>query len=199
MKQSDTNLTGNTKHSAEPSTQHPAIEQTQKWLEKVVIGLNFCPFAKKEFVNDTINYHVSTAGQIEPALHIVLEQCQRLKDDDSIETSLIVFNLGFRQFEKYLDLVDYANELIEQQGFAGFVQIASFHPEYLFDGDAPDAASNYTNRSPYPMIHLIREASMERVLAVYPEPELIPDNNIALAEQKGAKYFQGILKSIRKG
>ncbi|WDD97273.1 DUF1415 domain-containing protein [Thalassomonas actiniarum] len=177
---------------------HPAIEQTKQWLAEIVIGLNFCPFAKKEFVNDTIHYHVSSAGRIEPALEALMAQCQYLSEHDELETSLVIFSTGFRQFERYLDLLDYANELLVDSGYEGIFQLASFHPDYCFEGEDIDDAANYTNRSPYPTIHLIREASMERVLAVYQQPEAIPENNIALAHEKGATYFKNVLKRIKK-
>ena len=175
-----------------------AMLQTKQWLEDIIVGLNFCPFAKKELVNNTIRYHVSAQVKLKKALNDVSKQCLYLKQHDDIETTLIVFNMGFKQFEKYLDLVDYANELIIELGFEGVFQIASFHPDYCFEGEHPDDASNYTNRSPYPTLHLIREASMARVLSVYKNPETIPENNIKLAHDKGADFFKRVLKNIQE-
>jgi len=176
--------------------QHPAITKTKLWLEEVIIGLNFCPFAKKEFVNNTIDYYVCPQARLEKALEEVIERCRYLTEHPEVETSLVIFSLGFRKFEQYLDLVDYANELLIDSGFEGIIQIASFHPDYCFDGESPDDASNFTNRSPLPTIHLIREESLERVLSVYQNPEEIPDNNIALAREKGNKYFKQLLERI---
>jgi hypothetical protein len=110
----------------------------------------------------------------------------------------LIFNEGFKGFESYLDLLDEANELLFTLGYEGVFQLASFHPDYYFEGEPFNAASNYTNRSPLPTLHLIREASMEKVLSVYKNPQQIPDNNIALAQEKGAHYFQNILKRIAK-
>jgi hypothetical protein len=169
---------------------------TKQWIEEVIIGLNFCPFAKKEFVNNTISYHCSEAEQIKPALHEIIEQCYFLQEHSETETTLIVFRDGFRTFERYLDLVDYANDLLAETGFEGVFQIATMHPEYCFEGEDFDNSSNYTNRSPFPIIHIIRETSLSKVLAVYNEPEKIPDKNIAIANDKGADYFQKILKNI---
>lgn len=177
---------------------HPAISQTKQWLDEVVIGLNFCPFAKKEFVNNTIHYEVSGQGQIDKALEDFVLQCEYLAAQPDIETSLLIFTTGFRQFDRFLDVVDYANDLIIEQGYEGQFQVANFHPDYLFEGEDPGSASHYTNRSPYPTLHLIREASMEKVLDHYPNPEEIPENNIALAQEKGTKYFKQILKRIRR-
>ena len=173
------------------------IDATKQWLDEVIIGLNFCPFAKKEFVNNTICYHLSNIEQVKPALSELIEQCHYLQQHDDIETTLIIYSEGFRGFERYLDLVDYANDLLIDSGFEGIFQLASMHPEYCFADDDFDEASNFTNRSPYPMLHIIREASMAKVLSLYKEPEKIPENNMALAEQKGSDYFQSILSNIR--
>jgi uncharacterized protein len=177
---------------------HPAILKTQQWLEKVIIGLNFCPFAKKELVNNTIHYQVSSQVRLEKALEDVAQQCEYLEKNPEIETTLIIYSLGFRDFEAYLDLVDYANELLFDLGFEGTFQIASFHPDYVFEGEDVDDASNFTNRSPLPTLHLLREASMAKVLSVYNNPEQIPENNIKLAREKGSQFFKQILKQIHR-
>lgn len=171
---------------------------TKDWLSEIIIGLNICPFAKKEFVNNTIHYHLSKTEQVKTALHEFIEQCQYLQKHEEIETTLIIYGDGFRGFERYLDLVDCANDLLVDSGFEGVFQIASMHPEYCFDGEHYDDASNFTNRSPYPIIHLIRETSMTRVLSVYNEPENIPENNIKLTQKKGADFFQQVLTRIHE-
>ncbi len=178
--------------------EHPAIGKTKQWLEQVIIGLNFCPFAKKEFVNNTIHYHVCPDVRLERALTDLALQFDFLAQHPEIETTLFICSLGFRDFEKYLDLLDYANELLIDSGYEGIFQIASFHPDYTFEGEEEDDASNFTNRSPLPTLHLIREQSMAKVLSVYQQPEMIPENNIALAREKGAAYFQRILKQIHR-
>lgn len=172
------------------------ISATKQWLDEIIIGLNFCPFAKKEFVNNTIYYHLSVCEQVKPALQELLKQCHYLQAHAEVETTLIIFSEGFRSFERYLDLVDYANELLTEQGFEGVFQLATMHPEYCFADDDFDDASNFTNRSPYPMLHIIRETSMAKVLKVYKDPESIPENNIAVAEQKGSNYFRSVLARI---
>jgi len=177
---------------------HPAIDKTKLWLEEIVIGLNFCPFAKKEFVNETIRYHASRYGMLEQALEDISHECRYLIEHDEVETTLVIFTTGFRDFDKYLDLVDYANELIIALGYEGDIQLASFHPDYVFDGEDEQSPSHFTNRSPFPTIHLIREASMEKVLGTYKNPELIPENNIELAHEKGAAFFKQFLAGLRK-
>ncbi len=174
------------------------INATKQWLDEIIIGLNFCPFAKKEYVNNTIRYHVSSNVKVKMALTEFIEQCQFLQANNQIETSLLIYNEGFRDFERYLELVDYANDLLVDAGFEGVFQLATMHPEYCFADEDYDDASNFTNRSPYPIIHIIREASMEKVLKVYKEPEKIPENNIELAHQKGSKFFQNVLQSIHQ-
>ena len=185
------------------------IEQTKQWLETIIIGLNFCPFAKKEWLNNTIHYYVSKQNKTKIALSEVIDQCNYLQQHDEIETSLLIFDQGFKRFENFLDLLAYAEELLVLSGFEGIFQIASFHPDYYFanedfgsedfEGEHIDDAANYTNRSPYPTLHLIREESMTRVLNTYQDPEAIPDNNIALAREKGAAFFEGVLKQIKEG
>ena len=177
---------------------HPAILKTKKWLEQIIIGLNFCPFAKKEFVNNTIHYHICSDVRLEKTLTAFAQQCEYLIAHPEIETSLFICSLGFRDFEQYLDLVDYANQLLEDLGHEGTFQIASFHPDYVFEGENKADASNFTNRSPLPILHILREESMSKVLRVYDQPELIPDNNIALAREKGSHYFKQILKNIHR-
>ena len=184
--------------NAVTATVSNVVLATKQWLDEVVIGLNFCPFAKKEFVNNTIYYHESILEQVKPALLELIMQCRYLQANTEIETTLIIYRDGFRGFDRYLDLVDYGNELLASSGFEGVFQLATMHPEYCFDGEDYNDSSHYTNRSPYPIIHLIREESMARVLAVYNKPEKISHNNIALAHEKGTHFFQQILERIHQ-
>jgi hypothetical protein len=128
----------------------------------------------------------------------MLEQCIELDRDTKRETTLIMFDHGFSHFEDFLDLVDLANALLVAQGFEGKYQIANFHPDYVFaDSDETDAA-NYTNRAPFPTLHLIREASMSEALENYNEPESIPEHNINLARRKGLDFWQQLLEGCKK-
>lgn len=179
-----------------PQVDSAEIGATKQWLDEIIIGLNFCPFAKKEFVNNTIHYYQSAENQLKSALQTLIEQCHYLQQHEEIETTLIIYADGFRNFERYLDLVDYGNDLLIDSGFEGIFQLATMHPEYCFADVDFDDATNYTNRSPYPMLHIIREASMSRVLSVYKDPESIPENNMALADEKGTDFFQKILAKI---
>ena len=130
----------------------------------VVIGCNFCPFAAREFKLDRIHYQPEHSAKPELILQSFLDECKRLDENPGIETSLLILTGGYRDFDDYLDLVDLAEQLIEEEDYEGIYQVASFHPDYRFAGAAPDDPANFTNRSIYPMLHLLREESIENVL-----------------------------------
>ena len=139
-------------------------QQTRLWVANVIVKYNFCPFARKEVENNCIHYQTSQATSIDDAVMEMIEQCIELDQQPARETTLLMFEQGFTNFEEFLDLVDLANALLVAQGFEGKYQIANFHPDYVFaDSDDNDAA-NYTNRAPFPTLHLIREASMSAAL-----------------------------------
>ena len=169
------------------------ITTTRVWLESVVIGLNLCPFAKRELERGSIRMVVSTKTAVESCLLALIDECQRLDSNETIETTLLIFANAFKDFDDYLDCVGMAEALLSDQGYDGVYQLASFHPDYCFDGVPIDDAANYTNRSPYPMLHLLREASLEQAIAGYPEPELIPERNIKLTRQLGLAHMQALL------
>jgi len=174
------------------------INKTRQWLDDIVIGLNFCPFAKKPFNEDSINYIVDNSDSIESALEEVINQC-RLLDSNQGETTLIIYTHGLlADFFSYLDYLDLANQLMIAQGYEGIYQLASFHPDYCFDGLKQEAAENFTNRSPYPMLHIIREKSLEKALEHYPDAQQIPEKNIELAKQKGYRFFLDYLDNLKK-
>lgn len=171
------------------------IEQTRNWIREVVIGCNFCPFAAREVKQNTIHYQVETGTALKSALEAFMRECMRLDDDEKIETTLLIFPNAFQQFEKYLDFVDMTETLLEEEGYEGVYQVASFHPDYAFAGSPADDAANYTNRSIYPMVHLLREASIEQALERYAEPEQIPERNIRFAREKGEAYMKMLRES----
>jgi hypothetical protein len=166
----------------------------KSWIDKVIVGLNFCPFAKKEIERNTIRYTIFPTTQVNDALSQLLDELALLDQQLEIQTTLLIFPLGFADFEVYLDMLELANSLISQGGYCGIYQLASFHPDYCFDGEDPDDPANYTNRSPYPILHILRESSIEAVLKRYPDPESIPENNIAKARELGSNYLQALLK-----
>lgn len=166
------------------------IERTRKWIMEVVIKCNFCPFAAREVKRDSIRYSVIPDLTQKDALTALLEECKMMDSDEQIETTLLIFSEGFKSFREYLQLVEKAESLVRKNGYEGIYQIASFHPDYFFAGAPIDDAANFTNRSIYPMLHILREASVEKVLERYPEPERIPEANMRFAREKGAAYMK---------
>lgn len=174
------------------------IQQTRCWLESVVITLNFCPFARRELEAGRIHFQVCHTIDIKTTLHRVVEECQRLESCPEIETTLLILAGGFEEFDEYLELLEMANDLIVSQGYEGTYQLASFHPDYCFAGESPDNAANYTNRSPYPILHLLRESSIEQALKKYPNPGIIPERNIKIARERGVEQMKSVLEKCRQ-
>jgi hypothetical protein len=166
------------------------IEQTTNWIKSVVIDCNFCPFAARSVMKKTIRYIIKTDVDMNVSLKALKEELDYLETDTEIETSFIIFPNNFGDFDDYLDLVKKAERLLIKENFDGVYQIASFHPDYCFAGANEDDAANYTNRSIYPMLHILREESLTKALNLYPNPELIPQHNINFARQKGLQYMQ---------
>jgi hypothetical protein len=174
-------------------TDQQAINATQAWVKSFIIDYSICPFAKREWDRGSIYYTVKRTADIEYFLEDLIQECERLDSDDGIETTLLIYPEAFVTFADYLDYLDIAERLLIEQGYEGIYQLASFHPDYCFDGSAPDDPANYTNRSPYPMLHLIREESIERAVAAYPHPENIPERNIELTRRLGLAKMQALL------
>jgi hypothetical protein len=178
-----------------PVESEHVIARTKKWISEVVIGCRMCPFAAKEFNRGTVHYRVEGNSDMEGCLRAFLEECRRLDESPSIETTLLILPGAFPEFDDYLNLVEMAEALLEAEGYEGCYQVAGFHPDYRF-ADAPeDDPANYTNRSLYPMLHLLREESMEIALERCPDAESIPERNIAFAREKGLDS----MKALRNG
>ena len=171
-------------------TTQQIVDQTKKWITEVVIGCNFCPFAARVLKQQTVFYKVETATATGICLESFLQEVTRLDNDDTIETSFLIFPDTFQRFEDYIDLVAVAEKLLKQKGYNGIYQLASFHPLYMFADALADDAANYTNRSLYPMLHLLREASIDKALEHYDNPEAIPERNIHFAREKGIAYMK---------
>ena len=171
------------------------------WLNDVVIGLNLCPFAAKPMRNRQIKTFVSHAETEETLLQDILEQLLELESTSSekIDTTLVVVPNMLSDFYDYNLFIDWIEALLRQQNWQGIFQLATFHPNYCFGGTEPEDAENLTNRSPYPIFHLLREDSMEKVLKHYPDPESIPDKNIerveSLSESEKQQLFPYLYKS----
>lgn len=156
-------------------------QEVNQWLNNVVIGLNLCPFAAKPQRNQQIKIEVTSATNDEQLIEFIYQQLLRLDDIPAkeLETTLVVVPQMLQDFDDYLLFSDWLNAILKSEGWEGIYQIATFHPDYCFHGSEPEDSENLTNRSPYPIFHLIREASMEKVLAHYPDPDSIPETNMA--------------------
>lgn len=171
-------------------TSEKVILQTKKWITDVVIGLNLCPFAAKEVKKNSVHYEVNFTSDAKNCLQTLIQQFQKLDQEPSISTTLIILPEGFQDFEEYLDLLEDAETVLQQYSYEGKYQIASFHPDYRFDEEEEDDAANFTNRSPYPMLHILREDDIDEALARYPNHEDIPDRNIKFTRDKGLAYMK---------
>ena len=171
------------------------IAQTKSWILKVVVGCNFCPFAAREMKRETVHYKVIESGNKKACLEALALEFGRLDDDNAIETGFLILAGTFADFYSYLDLVDVCEKLLIKLKYEGVYQLASFHPLYLFAGASEADASNYTNRSPYPMIQILREESITSALKNYTDPEQIPEKNISYANNKGLAYMQALRES----
>jgi len=169
------------------------IAQTVAWIKSVVIGCNFCPFASKVLLKNSIRYVVLFEATMEKVLETLAEEMQYLDKNEETETTLIILPDRFEDFETYLDQVQIAEELLFNLGYEGIYQVASFHPQYLFAGSEESDAANYTNRSPYPMLHFLREESVSKAVDSYPEIDEVPNRNIRYAHEKGLLYMQQLL------
>ena len=170
-----------------PSEPDDPIAATRHWLERAVIGLNLCPFAKAVHARQQVRFVASAAVTPEALLEELARELLLLRDTpaDAIDTTLLVHPHVLWDFLDYNDFLDAADALVAQLGLDGVLQVASFHPDYRFAGSADDDITNYTNRSPYPTLHLLREDSVSRAVAAFPDPDAIVERNVATLERLG--------------
>ncbi|MBF1284708.1 MAG: DUF1415 domain-containing protein [Neisseria sp.] len=162
-------------------------DHTRQWLEKAVIGLNLCPFAKAPHVKNLVRISVSQARHLDGFLEDLDRELQLLGDTpaDELETTLLVHPTLFPDFDTFNQMLDIADAAVVDNGLEGIVQIAPFHPDFQFEGTDSDDISNYTNRSPYPTLHLIREDSIAKAAQAFPDASAIFERNIAVLEKMG--------------
>ena len=172
-----------------------AIAATRDWLEKAVIGLGLCPFAKAVHAKGQIRYVVSTAQSPEALAEDLMAEMRALEaaDPATVDTTLLIHPGVLADFEDYNDFLDIADALLDELELAGVIQVASFHPQYRFDGTMKDAIENYTNRSPYPMLHLLREDSVEKAVTTYPDVADIPEKNIETMNRLGFDGWRDLM------
>ncbi|MEZ4893043.1 MAG: DUF1415 domain-containing protein [Saprospiraceae bacterium] len=168
------------------------IRQTENWINSVVIACNFCPFASRAMIKKRVRFVVLADTTVENTLSTLQEELRFLDQNSGTETTLLIFPNSFSDFEWYLDLVDMAENLLEDNDYDGVYQVASFHPDYCFDGEETEDPANYTNRSVYPMLHLLRESSVSEAVDNYPDIDKVPERNMSFARQKGLAFMQGL-------
>ncbi len=168
------------------------MDATRDWLERAVIGLNLCPFAKSALVKNQIRYVVSKATSEQRLLDYLLTELDRLRDTDAnqLDTTLLIVPDMFASFYDFNDFFDIADMAVAQPEFGHVFQVASFHPQFQFEGSMPDDIENYTNRAPYPILHLLREASIDRAVAAYPDAEMIYGKNIETLRRLGIEGWR---------
>ena len=174
-----------------------AIAETRAWVRRAVIGLNLCPFARAVDVKDQIRYVFSDATDAETLLATLVVELQRLADTDPevVDTTMVIHPRIFADFEDFNDFLELADAAVEDLDLDGVLQVASFHPQFQFADTEPDDITNATNRAPYPTLHLLREESVDRAVAAFPEAEAIFERNMATLEKLGPQGWAAVRKS----
>ena len=177
------------------------IAQTRGWLEQIVIGLELCPFAKPVHAKDQIRYFVSSAEHPEALLQDLLNELPALAEADPIrlDTTLLIHPRVLPDFLDYNEFLSVAEFALEDLGLSGQLQIASFHPHYQYAGNAEDDLANYVTRSPYPMLHLLREASVDRAVAAFPDASRIVDKNVRTLRALGLDGWRRLMAAALGG
>lgn len=170
----------------------PFILATKQWIQKIVIGLNLCPFASYPYEQDKISYAVCL--DTKELLYHIHDQIELILSEQQVETSFIIIP-DLTQFLEYLDIVDSIEHLLKNKNLEGIVQIASFHPDYQFQDLSIEDVRNLTNRSPYPMIHILREESVSRAVAAYQDIDTIPIKNQKLLLDMGWHGYEKYIAS----
>jgi hypothetical protein len=177
------------------------IAATKRWISSFVIGLNLCPFAQRVFEGDRIRYVVTDAADVDTLRDALAQELRFLVDSpiDQVETTLLIHPNALGDFLAYNEFLDIVEDVLQELRLAGVVQVATFHPAYQFADSEPDEVENFTNRSPYPMLHLLREESVTRVASDPDELLEIPERNMATLRKLGAKWVQEKMKEITNG
>lgn len=179
-------------------SQKQAIAHTQAWLQHAVIGLNLCPFARAVQAKKQIRYVVCESTEPEVLLETLCKELQYLADANpaELDTTLLIHPEVLTDFLDYNDFLDLADAALEDLGLAGVLQVASFHPQYQFEGTHPDDVTNASNRSPYPTLHLLREDSVERAVAAFPQAEAIFETNLKTLQALGMEGWAELQAQI---
>jgi hypothetical protein len=173
----------------------PALQATCQWLERAVIGLNLCPFAKAVHLKRQIRWVESPATSVEALLAELLDELKLLAETPAaqVDTTLLVHPQVMQDFLDYNDFLELADDAIEELGLSGVLQVASFHPQYRFEGTGEDDPGNLSNRAPFPTLHLLREDSVDRAVDAFPEAESIFEHNIDTLQRLGFEGWRKLL------
>ena len=174
-------------------THSQTIASARQWVETVVVGLKLCPFANRVLEDGQVRFAVTDAENEAELLVALRSELNLLTRDSAVETTLLIHPQTLLDFYDFNDFLQIADDLLTDLALQGIVQIASFHPDYQFGGTAPDDVQNYTNRSPNPMLHLIREDSLARAIGAYPDVAQIPTRNVALMQSMGSAKARALL------
>jgi uncharacterized protein len=179
-------------------TEDQIISAVKRWLDVVVVGQNLCPFARAPLASGAVHFALTAADSQEGLLQQLAAELQRLDQEPQIETTLLIHPEVLGSFDDYNQFLTLAEDLLVGLGYEGIYQIASFHPDYQFAGTAVNDAENFSNRSPYPLLHLLREESIEAATANHPDPGQIPERNIELLREMGRERLGKILSDCTK-
>ena len=171
------------------------ITAVKQWLEKTVIGLQLCPFAKSVFDADKIRYTISNSKDTEALMLELHDEFKLLDDTPEVETTLIIINQQLSDFEAFNQTLDYIDDMLDQYGWSGIFQVASFHPYYQFANTKIDDRENCTNRSPYPIFHILRESSLELAIESFPSIVDLPQENIKRMNGLSSQVFAQVLQT----
>jgi len=175
------------------------IRQTVDWIQRFVVDLNLCPFARRELETGRVRFAVSRDRDAAALVTTLRRECHTLLADERIETTFLIHPDALRDFLAYNDCLDEVDRLLRSEGLEGVLQVASFHPGYQFAGTSVDDAENFSNRSPWPMLHLLREASVTEAVARHPDAEGIPDRNIETLRRIGSATLLAHWYACRNG
>ena len=177
----------------------PVIAETRAWVDRAVIGLNLCPFAKAPQAKGLVRYVLSAATDPAALLADLVNELERLAEasPDKIETTLLIHPGVLGDFADYNDFLEVAEDTVAELDLDGVIQVASFHPDYQFEGSAPEDIENATNRSPFPALHLLREDSIDKAVAAFPDAQAIYETNIETLQKLGAEGWAALQQQCR--
>lgn len=180
--------------SSEQAQEHIAIEDTQRWLMQAVVGLNLCPFAKAVITKNLVRYRVCLSSEPSDVLAMLRDELQHLASADEalLDTTLLIAPFLLPYFFEFNAFLSACDDVLVDLDLEGVLQIADFHPNYTFAGEDLQGMSHFTNRAPYPSLHLLRESSIDKAVAAYPDASFIYERNMALLEKMGGEGWQAL-------